>query len=1051
MRVRGFLLSVIAVLCLIFSSRAQTAGEVMFVGFNADGNDGFAFLTLVPLPTGTTIHFSDNEWNGSAIGGGGAFNDLTEGEMTWLNNTGNSISAGTIIVINNSSTTPAATLGTVSSGTIALGAGNEVLYMFLGADSSTPSLFLSAIANDGFSAGNGQLTNTGLTSGTNATSITGDEDVMVYTGSTQCTTTIANCAAAIANSANWSTEDGGGNQSNNGGIDFPASVDVNFYGTVFQRVTYYSRNATSGGNWDDPNSWTTISDGSGGPLGTGIWPASTDNVVILGGHSIVVNSVTDNQASGVSPNSLGRSNVGAFTGSGDLMFYQTGDILVANGGTLTVSEEFMIEGYTSIENGGTLSVTEDIVNLGFLEISTSGNFGNTDDLIISGNSITTIDNLSLGADDIYIDHTDARLCGDGTMNLGNGGADPTVQFFNGASLNQICSSFTVTCTSNCAAFPITPTGNFIVGNAGPGGVGNAANNQLWLRANTSVFVDGGVTAATNNQLVQQWNDQSGNARNAVEAINTPTFLENIINGFPAIRFDNSDRLLAANVTTGNSASVYVIARYSSLPSTNPGLVQGSPSGQAFSTAGNNKSVGMWVSSGGNPWGRGVQSNNSIVNISQVTAMPVSTFRSILNLYDATALQVGQYIDNVISGSVAYNGTLKSWTDFGIGRQGSETWNGDISEVIAYNAAVNQAQRIIISNYLSAKYLTSLTVGDDVYLMDSPANGNYDYEVAGIGQASDGSNHRDARGSGVVRMWNPDNLGNGEFLLWGHDNTALTSSVSTVGTAVDGTIIEERLQRVWRVSEVGDVGSASVSINYNGLTGSPLGSNLRLLIDRDGDGFADNDVTPISGSSSNGIVTFSNVNFQNGDRFTLGNTDLTRPLPVELIAFSAVPSRREIVIEWTTASELNNDFFTVQRSLDAEEWQAVLKVIGAGTLATPKSYQAVDLQPYHGDSYYRLMQTDYDGTVSFSNIERVYFEGIPSLAVHPNPSSGVFVLNGASAYSELRIYNDVGQIVSPSISRGADEIVIDLQTYPRGVYILRVSDGQSLQSLRIVKH
>ena len=153
--------------------------------------------------------------------------------------------------------------------------------------------------------------------------------------------------------------------------------------------------------------------------------------------------------------------------------------------------------------------------------------------------------------------------------------------------------------------------------------------------------------------------------------------------------------------------------------------------------------------------------------------------------------------------------------------------------------------------------------NDLYDRDDMGNGDFDYDVAGVGQASDGSNHRDARGSGIVRMWNLSNLSDGEFLFWGHDNTSLTSAQTT---DVDGTVIEERLSRVWSVSETGDVGTVSLSFDFSALP-SPLGSNLRLLIDRDGDGFMDNDVTPIEGAESNDIVTFSNINFSDGDRFT----------------------------------------------------------------------------------------------------------------------------------------------------------------------------------------
>jgi len=212
-----------------------TAGDLMFVGYNADGNDGFSVLALVDIPANSTIYFTDNEWNGSPIGAGGAFNNANEGEITWSTGAA-TITAGTVINFletNNAGNAGyGASTGTIS-GTIDLNAANEVLYAFLGTDDITPTAFLSAIANGGFNTPNGTLTNTGLTAGTNAISITGDEDVMVYSGSTSCNTTVADCAAAIANPANWTTQDGGGDQSADATPpDFPADVPLFFGGSA---------------------------------------------------------------------------------------------------------------------------------------------------------------------------------------------------------------------------------------------------------------------------------------------------------------------------------------------------------------------------------------------------------------------------------------------------------------------------------------------------------------------------------------------------------------------------------------------------------------------------------------------------------------------------------------------------------------------------------------------------------------------------------------------------------------------------------------------------
>ena len=119
------------------------------------------------------------------------------------------------------------------------------------------------------------------------------------------------------------------------------------------QTTFYSRNATSGGNWNDVNSWTLNSDGSGGPVVT--VPARTDNIVVLTGHTITVTTADSNGSTGTSANAVYGST--GFTGSGTARFYQNGDITISTGGTLSVTDAngAMFEGN---ENTGSIDTTE---------------------------------------------------------------------------------------------------------------------------------------------------------------------------------------------------------------------------------------------------------------------------------------------------------------------------------------------------------------------------------------------------------------------------------------------------------------------------------------------------------------------------------------------------------------------------------------------------------------------------------------------------------------------------------------------------------------------
>ncbi|TAL59117.1 MAG: T9SS type A sorting domain-containing protein [Bacteroidetes bacterium] len=130
----------------------------------------------------------------------------------------------------------------------------------------------------------------------------------------------------------------------------------------------------------------------------------------------------------------------------------------------------------------------------------------------------------------------------------------------------------------------------------------------------------------------------------------------------------------------------------------------------------------------------------------------------------------------------------------------------------------------------------------------------------------------------------------------------------------------------------------------------------------------------------GYTTFS--------KFGIGKAPA--PFPVELLFFDARPSRNfsgenAVDVTWATASESNNDYFSVECSQNGLHFEEVTRVTGAGNTSTTHNYSAVDNEPYNGISYYRLRQTDFNGQFTYSNIVRVNLPAGDVMLVYPNPS------------------------------------------------------------------
>jgi len=177
-------------------------------------------------------------------------------------------------------------------------------------------------------------------------------------------------------------------------------------------------------------------------------------------------------------------------------------------------------------------------------------------------------------------------------------------------------------------------------------------------------------------------------------------------------------------------------------------------------------------------------------------------------------------------------------------------------------------------------------------------------------------------------------------------------------------------------------------------------------------------------------------------------------PVGLLNFKAIKNGSEVEISWQTAMEINNDYFTVEKSVTGIDFTALGVIDGSGNSQSILNYQTIDPSPYYGTSYYRLKQTDFDGKFSYSDIVTVNFNEnkINAITAYPNPFDQEINLMFRSDLEKniiVNIIDVIGNTVYSSVHTANQEITIgnDLSA---GVYIISVQEHSEIKKIKIIK-
>ena len=181
-------------------------------------------------------------------------------------------------------------------------------------------------------------------------------------------------------------------------------------------------------------------------------------------------------------------------------------------------------------------------------------------------------------------------------------------------------------------------------------------------------------------------------------------------------------------------------------------------------------------------------------------------------------------------------------------------------------------------------------------------------------------------------------------------------------------------------------------------------------------------------------------------------DEISPTPVTLLSVYGKNAGNTNIIHWSTASETNNEIFTIQKSKDIKEWQNIGQVTGARNSNSLLNYTFADHEPYPVNTYYRIKQTDYDGIRTFSKVISISGENTANtlLEIFPNPVQDYAFINipGNDEEYNLCITSASGKIFLQT-GNIKEYHRIDMTGMPNGIYFLRLSNNKKVMVKKIM--
>jgi hypothetical protein len=838
------------------------------------------------------------------------------------------------------------------------------------------------------------------------------------------------------------------------------SAAIIFINVADKRSSYAASSgdyrSKASGNWSSTSTWEKFN-GTTWAAATST-PTSADGVIeILSGHTVTVtvDVTADQLIVDAGANIIINSSRYLYTNNG------SGTDLV-NKGTITVNG-YLTEGLlTTLVNSGTIvnSGTTQIGVGSTLTIATGGRFTNS-----SGSIPTTLGYWIVDSGGVYQHNRNGSSIPYATWNTGStceitGVTNAAPNNMDQTFYNLKWSCASQTATINLGADPSTINGDFTVA--------NTSTKQLKYNAGGATFtIAGNYIQSGGDFLLSSLNNETTNLNISGNFV---------LSGGSFSGVSGNSGVCIVNVSGQWSLTGGTISA-SGNPQSATQLTFNKPGVQTFNTSGTTMSgnVNYTVNSGTTlDLGPGVLTGSGNFTLQSGAGLMISSTDGITSSGATGTVQV--------TGTRSYSQGANYMYD---GSAAQVTGNGLPSTV--NNLTINNASGVSLTSDETVSGILSLTSGkvttgsNELKVTNTSASSisghsSSNYIIGNLRRSVSGSTSYDfplgtSANYEFLNITLSSATGFTDILGTFTNSNPLEAAYPLSNITVSGTPITAMLDYgYWTLTPNSSMtgGNYSVTLKEKGHTNSASTAAAYCVLKRANTSSAWQSLGTHSNSTqseSGGVATASRSGLTSFSNFGIGRGG--GALPIELIYFNAKLNNEKYVdLTWATASEINNDYFTIERSSDGKKFEELLRKQGAGNSTSTLYYSDADESPLNGYSYYRLKQTDYDGHYSYSEIKTVKYKTngedpdeatLKIVSVAPNPFSENFSLSfmlKKSVPVEIQLYNSSGQLVFKDNINSDDGMnqyeFIDKSGLQPGIYFLNLISENEKQVQKIIK-